>query len=86
MPNSRLYLGIYWARQEEEEEEEEELSNNFVQMPNLCALVLFFCHSTPLFVEEIRPSGLIVEAATRAGTGRVGKVMMFPRVIAPPGR
>lgn len=61
-------------------------TNNFVQIPNLCAFVLPFCHSTPFLVEETRLSGPAAEAAeTRAGTGRAGETMMLPRVISPLG-
>lgn len=61
-------------------------TNNFVQIPNLCAFVLPFCHSTPCLVEEIRPSDPEAEvAATTAGTGRVGDTMMLPRAMDPLG-
>lgn len=61
-------------------------TNNFVHIPNLCAFVLPFCHSTPCFVEDISPSDPAAEAAvTRAGTGRLGETMMFPRAIGPSG-
>lgn len=64
----------------------DEATDNFVQIPNLCAFVLPFCHSTPCFVEEIRPSDPAAEgAATTAGTGRVGETMMLPRAMDPLG-
>lgn len=64
----------------------EEATNNFVQIPNLCAFVLPFCHSTPCLVEEIMPSDPVTEVAvTRAGTGRVGETMMLPTAMDPLG-